>query len=912
MTESEQDPASFAEPLFEFPREDSKIELPSFTTPLIGRDSELAELQQIVSESDPSVITLVGPPGVGKTRLLAALMERLGSKPSGFDGIWATDVRNARSLRYFVVRLSELFELPLQGLDSPADAVDLIGEWLCNARPLIGLDNLEQGAEAAARVIGGILQQGGLSTFICTSRQPLDIDREKVFSVEPLDGETALELYLESIGVQVDSLDVSRQQLLALVNELGGIPLSVELAAGRYPVLTPDDIAERTEEQLEVLQRPDEWGEWESTLADSIERSWNLLESSHHEVLRAAALFESPWTVSAIAKICDSFEDKETLRQTVDDLLDHSLIHRTNHSGAERYQLFSMVKEFATGLPDRRGLEATLIRNFVNYWTAQMERFSEKLNSRQVERAQEAFLEQQQNIFAAFEFAEDYAPEQALELAEAISLFRYYTPLQIGAQTLFERASDLTVENAGEREKRLQVRLEYRHKRTKWHEWDTDRVKGAFEDSVRDARRVGDSFTESAALESLAGHHRIEGDYEKARQSVREALEVADPEDYQRRASLLCADATTASHEGREAEAVERLEEALELLEKAPDSRTESFVLSGLADTMLAVGQTQKAREYLDKADRAARFSDDVLVYKYVLKATRAQVDIVEGKFETAIERAEASMELCEKLQRDWHTGLILTVKAVAQIGNGQLLKAKAALDEATVRNERYDTPYFQTFSYGWAAILRWLAGEESTAEKNLEKSLENAPPEEAFPEVLKIWRQAMEHKYRAADERDLDELESLRQQLGPYRAPELETDCPSSFHLLVASQMLTREIERMQLTGSDETNRVFIDLEDFEAFRLQGENTVSLGHSDRLQSLLQVLAQAHSKGEHLDTHTLFERAWPSGEQADPERASGRVYQAIRTLRESGLEPVLFRDDRGYYLSPEISIEEIG
>jgi hypothetical protein len=207
--------------------------LPVQSTPLVGRERELREVQAMLTNGT-RLLTLTGPGGSGKTRLAlhaaAAVVEEFA------DGVWFVPLASVRDPALVRSTIAQVL-----------GARDDLGEFLRGKRLLLLLDNLEQLLPEAAPMIAALETR-----VLATSREPLNVSEEQEYPVPTLPLEDAAVLFTQRArqfrrGWQPD------EHVVEIVRRLDGLPLALELAAARVKVLTPEQILARLGRSLELL-----------------------------------------------------------------------------------------------------------------------------------------------------------------------------------------------------------------------------------------------------------------------------------------------------------------------------------------------------------------------------------------------------------------------------------------------------------------------------------------------------------------------------------------------------------------------------------------------------------------------------------------------------------------------------------
>ncbi len=263
--------------------------------PLVGRDDLVAEVGEAIAAS--SLVTLVGPGGIGKTRVARALLADARGR--------FVDLTAARTT-------ADVSGAVLDGNDP-----------VCLGDDLVVLDNVEQVAGVCADLVGEWMRAVPTARFLTTSRVPLRLTAERVVRVDPLtlpDGVQLFESRCRALGVQVSG----DPAVPALVEAVDGNPLALELAAARIPVLSPAQLLERGSGVLRARER--DRPARHASLDDVVAWSFNLLTRSEQEALEQLMVFVGGFTLEA-AEAVVRLPGVEAL-DAVHGLLDASLLRR--------------------------------------------------------------------------------------------------------------------------------------------------------------------------------------------------------------------------------------------------------------------------------------------------------------------------------------------------------------------------------------------------------------------------------------------------------------------------------------------------------------------------------------------------------------------------------------------------------
>ena len=330
--------------------------LPRYPTSFVGRRADLQAVQARVRRE--RLVTLVGPAGTGKTRLAASVVGRL--RDAFPDGIWWVDLAPADADG---VAFAVASSLGLQDVPGRA-AEDLVVARLRGASVLLVIDNCEHVAAPAAALAHRVLGETETARILATSREPLQVAGEGVHEVPPLPvsagaGASADEL-AESDAARLFvarattllgrfTLDEPNVAAVArVVDRLDGLPLAIELAAGKLRSLSPTELAERLE-QSPALLGGDARGTAarHRTLEAAIAWSFDLLTDAEHAALLRLAIFPGTFDGRAAEAVAtDGKVEPSSALLLLTRLVERSLV-AVEIGEPSRYRLLWTVRTFA-------------------------------------------------------------------------------------------------------------------------------------------------------------------------------------------------------------------------------------------------------------------------------------------------------------------------------------------------------------------------------------------------------------------------------------------------------------------------------------------------------------------------------------------------------------------------------------
>ena len=274
-------------------------QLPRRLGRLIGRTRELDEIDRALTASP--MVTLVGPGGIGKTRLALAAADRAASRTDGACLVDLSAVGTDRDVARAVADTIAITESPARTLP------EAIVATLRNRTLVLLVDNCEHVPEGAARICQAVAEACPGVRVLATSREPLAVPAEAVVAVAPLEpAGAAAELFVErarALDAHFDP-DAGRADVVEICRRLDGVPLAIELAAARTRSLTTAQIRDRLDDRLRLLTggRRDRV-ERHRTLRATIQWSFDLLTADERRLFSRLSVFTGPFDLAAAERV---------------------------------------------------------------------------------------------------------------------------------------------------------------------------------------------------------------------------------------------------------------------------------------------------------------------------------------------------------------------------------------------------------------------------------------------------------------------------------------------------------------------------------------------------------------------------------------------------------------------------------
>lgn len=328
--------------------------LPTFATNFVGRRTELARLRTLLGEH--RLVTITGPGGIGKTRLAVHAADQM--RRAFADGVRFVELASLRSPQ--LLAQTVLDGLGLAGRDQPgATAEAALIDYLRDRRMLVILDNCEHLIAACAELVHTVLQHSSAPSMIITSREVLALPEEFAFPLDPLpisgpandSVDTAMALFESRADAVLGGFTIdngNRDAVRRVCEGLDGIPLAIELACARLPVLSVTELADRLDHRLDLLTTGNRGApRRHQSLISTLDWSHDHCTAEQQLLWTRASVFAGGFDLAMAERVCaDERLPATRLLDAISALVSKSILLREEIAGSLRFRMLETVREY--------------------------------------------------------------------------------------------------------------------------------------------------------------------------------------------------------------------------------------------------------------------------------------------------------------------------------------------------------------------------------------------------------------------------------------------------------------------------------------------------------------------------------------------------------------------------------------
>ena len=737
-----------------------RTNLPVVLSTFIGREADIADLKQKIT--DHRLVTITGMGGTGKTRLALQVGFELVDHYTG--GVWLVDLSSLTNPQLTVKAVADVFGVREEEGQS---LLTILVDALRAKTLLLILDNCEHLLDEAAKVAERLLGGAARLRILATSREPLGVAGEAVWKIPPLSfpeqvngtdagsflGFDSIQLFVNRAeaarpGFQLDAQNAI--PIAAISKRLEGNPLAIELAAARVKMLPVDDIARRLEDCCRLLVSSSRTAHpRQQTLRALIDWSYNLLSEKERILLRRLGVFKGGWTLPAAEAVCSAEDlDNWLILDLLTSLVDKSLVVSEVSDDRQRYRFLEMIRQYAQERLLESGETSLVEERHAGYYLELAEQSVLELWGAQQGVWLATLKSEHDNLRGALEWMKADPVRSGLLLQMVASLWRFWDihgHIQEGLAWI-EQALEANPNGS------LSLRA-YVLRGGGFlarQQGDYIKARALHEASLAQFREIGDQMGVARALSSLAEILWTKGDPKTAMAYGQESLalhsEIGNKEGV---AGSLEQLGVLARDHGDYAHAEELLKESLEIQRELGNSLNIASTLDNLAQVAYLLCQYPQAIELFEEAQALYRQLDDrwglsettlnlanvakdqgdlrkaITLYDQGLAMKNelgdkhgigrgftglAEVAFYQGNYSQAEQLSEKSLKLYKELGAKRGRAVSTMLLAATKIYQGDVDQADTLVEDGLALSSEIDTPRSQAYAmviYGLGAYAR-------------------------------------------------------------------------------------------------------------------------------------------------------------------------------------------------------------
>jgi len=497
--------------------------LPVQMTSFIGREKDMSEIAQAISEH--RLVTLTGAGGTGKTRL--SLQVGADMLDQFRDGVWFVELASLTDSNLLPGAILSAFGIREEENRKPEQ---YMLDYLREKNLLLILDNCEHLIEACAQLVDTLLHHIPTSKVLTTSREPLGVQGELTWQVSPLSVPDlknlpafgnlsqfeAVQLFIERANLVQPHFKLTgdnAQAIAQICQQLDGNPLAIELAAARVKIMSVDQISTRLNDRFQLLTGGARTAfPRQQTLRATIDWSYNLLLPTEQELLQRLSVFVGGFTLEAVELVRPEKESDLETFELVTSLVDKSLINMYEAAGEARYRMFETTRQYALGKLREAGGEESATNNHLGYFLQLAEKAQPQLIGPDQTEWLNRLEREHDNFRSALRWCmESGKGEDAARMAGALGMFwfkhchysegrRFYADILERDWNISDRAQLKAWESAGDL--------------AQWQQ-DVGEARRIFTENMERAQKLGDQSSIAYHLHKFGTIAYLEGNFEQ-------------------------------------------------------------------------------------------------------------------------------------------------------------------------------------------------------------------------------------------------------------------------------------------------------------------------------------------------------------------------------------------------------------
>ncbi|MCA1624635.1 MAG: protein kinase [Acidobacteria bacterium] len=671
---------------------------------LIGREKEIAEIKDLLLQSDVRLVTMTGIGGTGKTRLAQAVAQSLLTDFK--DGVFFVELAAITNVELVASTIAQALGVKEAG---GKPVLEVLKDYLRHRQILIVVDNFEQVINAAPNIAELLSAVDNLKILI-TSRVLSHLSKEREFVVPPLalpddtaqvsldelSNYEAIKLFVERARNSKPNFilrEENARSVTEICRRLDGLPLAIELAAARVKILSPQAILTKLENRLHLLTSgARDLPARQQTMRGAVEWSYELLSEDEKRLFRRLAVFAGGFTIESAEAVCanyelqitndESSEDQIEVLDLITSLVDKSLfVAKEQADGEMRFRMLEVVREYALETLEANGEAEAMRKSHAAYFLALAEEAEPHLQGAQPAKWLNCLEEEHDNLREALRWSLAYNAGTAARLAAAI---RYFWVFQ-GYLTEGLKWSEEILKLGDGVPTAARWKILSMAGNMARYQGDYGTARRMYEEGLTQGRAADDLPQISLSCRGLGGLALEQGDYTAARRFSEEALSAAgesnDKYGIARSLNMLGDLARTVGDDER---ARPLYEEALTICRQLDNKYAIGNILTNLAAAEYGLGDYTAANSHLAEAltmsqELGGKILGNKIAISYILDGFAA-LTVQRGESEMAARLAGAAEHLRESINYNIEP-------AERRFRDTYLAELKTKMDEADFTN---------------------------------------------------------------------------------------------------------------------------------------------------------------------------------------------------------------------------------